>query len=102
MVSAWEILTYSGNVTDIELNYVALVICLAAYISIFYFLPEYFSTWRRYIWIPVLVFLYIFQVNLSYFHYSDDSLLNSTASIWKDRAMFSRPMHWYIRNLECT
>lgn len=58
-----DVLTYHGSETDVILNYTAIVVTLTPILLILYELPERFRLWR-FIWIPLLIFLFVFQVVL--------------------------------------
>lgn len=64
MVSVVDILTYNNSTLDIVLNYFALLVTLVAVILILYPLRP---TWRgRYFFIPLTVYLFLFQVSGKY------------------------------------
>jgi hypothetical protein len=58
-----DILVYDGSETDVVLNYTAVAITLTPILLILFELPGSFRLWRL-IWIPLLIFLFVFQIAL--------------------------------------
>lgn len=57
------ILTYDGGQTDILLNYIALALTLSAAVMVCRLFPLDLHPVVRYSWLPVTVFLFVFQVS---------------------------------------
>jgi hypothetical protein len=58
-----DILDYEGSETDVILNYTAIVVTLTPILFILFELSGSLRLWR-FIWIPLLIFLFAFQIAL--------------------------------------
>lgn len=58
-----DILNYQGRRIDFILNYTAIVVTLTPIFLMQYQLPVS-SRLRRFVWIPLLIFLFVFQISL--------------------------------------
>lgn len=58
-----DILDYNGSGTDVILNYTAIVVTLTPILLELYELPDRSRLWQ-FIWVPLLIFLFTFQIIL--------------------------------------